>query len=222
MRRSTPPARRAGGLFLVGVAQVGVGDLAEGGELGARPELPATQRGRSAVADSSAACAGDAGGGQVSSWARSAMPYSARTDSEGAEAVGLDDVDTPRRGRTGGARATTSGRVTTSISLHPSSAGPPKSSAVRSAQLEVGAGGAVEDDHPAPDAPRDRRHRVRPWAGPRAPAPGEGSGGGAASGSRSKQSTAGGRVLSPGDGLVWFCGGVLRSGGESALTGVGE
>ena len=40
----------------------------------------------------------------------------------------------------------TSGRVTTRISLQPSSSGPPKSSAVRSRGLQVGAGGAVVDD----------------------------------------------------------------------------
>ena len=67
-------------LLLVGIPQLGVADLAEGGELGPRARaLPATQRGRSGVAKSSAACPGQAGAARLSSWARSARPYSAST-----------------------------------------------------------------------------------------------------------------------------------------------
>ena len=55
----------------------------------------------------------------------------------------------------------TSGRVTPSISLQPSSSGPPKSSAVRSCVLEPGAGGAVVDDARA--SASGSRGRSRSW-----------------------------------------------------------
>ena len=72
------------------------------------------------------------------------------------EAVGLDHIAAHVEEARGAGSATTSGLVSTSISLHPSRSGPPKSSGPRLSELEVRAHGAVEDDAPARAAPAGR------------------------------------------------------------------
>ena len=78
----------AAGLHLVGVAELGEADLAERGELGAGADRPG---------DEAAVAVGDLramrAAARLSSWDRSAMPYSAERDGEGPEAGRLDDVD---------------------------------------------------------------------------------------------------------------------------------
>ena len=62
--------------------------------------------------------------------------------------------------------AMTSGRVATRISLQPSRAGPPKSSAAEVAQLQVGAEGAVEHEHPIGERGEERVHGATSGQGP--------------------------------------------------------
>ena len=78
----------AAGLLLVGVAQLGEADLAERGELGARADRAGHQ---AAVAVGH--LAGDAGGGQVDLVGPLGDPVLGQRHGEGAEGGGLDDVD---------------------------------------------------------------------------------------------------------------------------------
>ena len=57
------------------------------------PIEPATKRGWSGVEKSSATSRAMRAPARLISWARSAMPYSPSGHGEGAEGVGLDDVD---------------------------------------------------------------------------------------------------------------------------------
>ena len=147
------------GLLLVGVAEVGVGDLAERGELGARADAaghpPGPVRGGEVVGR----LAGEGGGGQVQLAHPVGQAVLGQHRGEGPEGVGLDDVAADLE-KDRWTRSTASGRVTTSISLQPSSSGPPKSSAVSSGQLQVGAHGAVEDDDPLARRPSGSRGTV--------------------------------------------------------------
>ena len=135
------------GLLLVGVPQVGVADLAEGGELGAGADAAGHPPGRSGVEKSSAAPRASAAAARLSSRTRWAWPYSASTGAK-APKVSVSTTSQPTSKNDRWIWSTASGRVTTSSSLQPSRSGPPKSSAVRFGQLQVGAHGAVEDDHP--------------------------------------------------------------------------
>src|SRR2546423_2535895 len=67
----------------------------------------------------------------LSSKVRSAMPYSASTTGK-APKVSVSTASTPTSKKLRWSSAMTAGRVTARISLHPSRAGPPKSSAPRS------------------------------------------------------------------------------------------
>ena len=79
---------QGGRLLLVGVAQLGEADLAEGGELGARSHRAGDQA-AVAVGD----LAGDAGGGQVDLVGPLGDAVLAERHGEGAEGGRLDDVD---------------------------------------------------------------------------------------------------------------------------------
>ena len=79
------------------------------------------------------------------SWDRSAMPYSASGTAK-APKVAVSTTSTPTLKNSSCIVAITSGRVTTSSSLQPSRASPPKSSGPRPEGLDVGAEGAVVDD----------------------------------------------------------------------------
>ena len=124
------------GLFLVGIAKVGVPDLPRVGNLVPGPMLPATHRGRSGVEKSSAAARASVAAARLSSRTRWAWPYSASTGAKAPKAsVSTTSQPTSRNDRW--TRSMTSGRVTTSSSLQPSSSGPPKSSAVSSASCRL-------------------------------------------------------------------------------------
>ena len=145
-----------GGLLLVGVAQLGVGDLPQGGELGARAHAAGHPAGPVRGGELVGRPSGQARRpGQV----ELAGPVGhARTrpgpTAKAAEGVGLhhvaadleegavDLVDERRAG------------CSTSSSLHPSRSGPPKSSAAQVQELQVRPHGAVEDDHPLGAASR--------------------------------------------------------------------
>ena len=91
--RSTPPSMRAAGLLLVGVAQVGVADLAEGRELGARADAARPPSGAgSGVEKSSAAARARCGRGQVELADPVGLPVLGQHRGEGPEGVGLDHV----------------------------------------------------------------------------------------------------------------------------------
>ncbi len=83
----------------------------------------------------------------LSSWAWSATSYSARTV-EKLPKLAVSTASTPTSKNAACIPAMTSGRVRQSISLQPSSDGPPKSSADEVEALHVGAERAVEDDDP--------------------------------------------------------------------------
>ena len=84
---------QAGGLDLVGVAQLGEADLAEAtANLVPGPIEPATKRGRSGVEKSSATSRAMRASARVISWDRSAMPYSPSGMASAPKVFGLDDV----------------------------------------------------------------------------------------------------------------------------------
>ena len=127
--RSTPPSSRPRGLLLVGVAQSrrrgsgrGWGTWSPGPCC--RPPSGAGPGWRTRRPAAGPAAAG----GQVELVGPVGQAVLGQHDREGAEGVGLDHVHARRRGTSGAARSTASGRVTTSTSLQPSSSGPPKSS----------------------------------------------------------------------------------------------
>ena len=82
---------------------------------------------------------------RLSSWDRSAMPYSPSGTAK-APKVAVSTTSTPTSKNSSCIVAITSGRVTTSSSLQPSKCSPPKSSGPRPEGLHVGAEGAVVDD----------------------------------------------------------------------------
>ena len=99
------------------------------------------------------------------------MPYSASTSAK-APNVAVSTASTPASKYSRCIWATRSGRVSTRFSLHPSSASPPKSSAVEVLALDPGAEGPVEDEdarfegsekvgHQGREVTADRGARIR-------------------------------------------------------------
>ena len=101
------------------------------GSLVPGPIEPATKRGRPSAAYPSATSRAMRAAATLSSWARSATSYSASTV-EKLPKLAVSTTSTPTSKNAACIPAITSGRVRQSISLQPSSATPPKSSAPRS------------------------------------------------------------------------------------------
>src|SRR5438105_1223909 len=89
---------------------------------------PTTHRGRSGVEYPEATSLAIRAAASLSSKVRSAMPYSASTTGK-APNVSVSTASTPTSKKLRWSSAMTAGRVTARISLQPSKAGPPKSSA---------------------------------------------------------------------------------------------
>ena len=144
------PGDEGGGLLLVGVAKVGVGDLAQGGELGARPMLPATQRGRSGVEKSSAAPRARGGGGQVELPHPVGLPVLGQYRCERPEGVGLDDVASHLEERPVDPVHDVGPGHNQQL-VAPLEVRSPEVVGGQAGQLQVGAHGAVEDHHTVGD-----------------------------------------------------------------------
>jgi hypothetical protein len=94
------------------------------------PIEPTTQRGRSGVAKPEATSLAMRAAASFSSKVFSGMPYSARTIGNDPN-VAVSTASTPTSKNSLCILAMTSGRVSTTCSLQPSSSGPPKSSGPR-------------------------------------------------------------------------------------------
>ena len=136
-------------LLLVGVPQVGVGDLAEGGELGARSHAaghPAWALGRGELGGDGL---GDLGAGAADLTGPVGQPVLGQHDGGGAERAGLDDVaaDLEERpvdlGDEVGAGADQDLVATLEV-------GAAEVLGAQAQHLQIGAHGAVEDEHPLP------------------------------------------------------------------------
>ena len=155
-----------GGLLLVGVPQVGVPDLAEGGELGAGSDAAGHPPGPVRRGEVVGGPAGQRGRGQVELADPVALAVLGQDRGEGSEGVGLHHVAADLEERpvdpVDGVGPGDHQQLVAPLEVR---AAEVVGGEVH--QLEVGAHGAVEDDHPLGGGLRDRwrwgRWRRRPW-----------------------------------------------------------
>ena len=138
------------GLLLVGVAEVGVPDLAEGGELGARADAPGHPPGPVGGGEVVGRPAGQAGRGQVQLADPVGLAVLGQHRGEGAEGVGLDHIAPDLEERPVDP-VDDVGPAHHQQLVAPLELGTAEVVGGQLGQLEVGAHGAVEDDHPLGD-----------------------------------------------------------------------
>ena len=137
------------GLFLVGVAEVGVGDLTQGGEFGARPHAAGHPAGAFRCGELGGHGLRDLGAGPADLTGAVGQPVFGQHDRGGAERAGLDDVAPDLEERTvylgDEVGAGTDQDLVATLEV-----GAAEVLGAQAQHLQVGAHGAVEDQDPLP------------------------------------------------------------------------